>query len=110
MELTDGKQKVTQSYALEIIDSPEPPVIIAAIADQQGVSIREIGPIVIEASDPDLDATLAYSVMSNDYNVVHPNRMRFVITEEGERHLYIVPNRDNAGAATITVTVSDGEV
>ena len=108
MELTDGKQKVTQSYALEIIDSPEPPVI-AAIADQQGVSIREIGPIVIEASDPDLDATLAYSVMSNDYNVVHPNRMRFVITEEGERHLYIVPNRDNAGAATITVTVSDGE-
>jgi PKD repeat protein len=108
MELTDGKQKVTQSYALEIIDSPEPPVI-AAIADQQGVSIREIGPIVIEASDPDLDATLAYSVMSNDHNVVHPNRMRFVITEEGERHLYIVPNRDNAGAATITVTVSDGE-
>ena len=32
--------------------------MIAAIADQQGVNIREIGPIVIEASDPDLDATL----------------------------------------------------
>ena len=83
--------------------------MIAAIADQQGVNIREIGPIVIEASDPDLDATLAYSVMSSDYNVVGLNMMRFVISEEGERHMYIVPNRDNTGATTITVTVSDGE-
>jgi len=108
MELTDGKQTAAQSYTLEIIDSPEPPVI-AAIADQQGVNIREIGPIVIEASDPDLDSTLAFSVASSDYNVAHPNRIRFVITEEGERHLYIVPNRENTGATTVTVTVSDGE-
>ena len=108
MELTDGKQKVTQPYTLEIIDFPEPPVI-AAITDQQGVNIREIGPIVVDASDPDLDSTLAFSVKSSENNVAHPNRIRFVLTEEGERHLYIVPNRDATGSTTITVTVSDGE-
>jgi len=108
MELTDGKQKVTQPYMLEIIDDPEPPVI-AAITDQQGVNIREIGPIVVDASDPDPGATLAFSVASSDHNVVAQNRMRFVITDEGERHLYIVPNKDNTGATIITVTVSDGE-
>ena len=108
VELTDGKTRVTQNYTIEVIDFPEKPVI-AAIEDQSTVNFRELGPIIVEASDPDEGDVLEFNVASSDQSIVSNNKMRFELTDDGQRHLYIVPNSDAAGSTNIRVQVSDGD-
>ena len=107
-ELSDGKNSVTQEYTIEIVEFPEPPVI-AKIEDQSTVNIREVGPILIDASDPDEGDVLEFRVTSSNLNVVSSNKMRFEINDLGQRQLFIVPNTDSAGETKITVKVNDSQ-
>ena len=108
VELSDGKESVTQEYTVEIVEFPEPPVI-AKIEDQSTVNIREVGPILVVASDPDEGDVLEFRVKSSNNNVVSRDKMRFEINDLGQRELFIIPNTDFAGETKITIKVNDSQ-
>ena len=108
VELSDGKESVTQEYTVEIVEFPEPPVT-AKIEDQSTVNIREVGPILVVASDPDEGDVLEFRVKSSNINVVSKDKMRFEINDLGQRELFIIPNPDFAGETKITIKVNDNQ-
>jgi hypothetical protein len=99
------------SATVIIRDNPpvnQPPAI-TAIAGQSIFMNSSAGPIDFRISDPETPANeLTLSASSSNSSLVHSGGLVFG-GSGSERTLTVIPARDQAGVAMITVTVSDGQ-
>jgi hypothetical protein len=105
ISVSDGALSATRSFQLTVTASNDPPTIAPlAAATVASQTITALQPVLVADVDTDT-SSLAVVATSSDTNVL-PNANMLLGTTGLSRTLSVLPLR--AGAATVTLTVSDG--
>jgi PKD repeat protein len=109
LELSDDQDSVRQSFTITVLNVNDRPTI-TGLADQVMLANAELGPLRIVIGDLDPGASVL-TLTAECSNPALIGWQAIILAGTGaERTLWLRPNTNAAGRATITLRVSDGEL
>jgi hypothetical protein len=111
LRVSDGTGVATATFVLTVAPVNDPPTI-SDIPNQVMDEDSTLGPIVFAIGDPDSPLTsLTVTAISDNPALISPNGILIGLmpSNPNGRELRLTPILNQSGAATITLTVSDGQ-